>query len=542
MRNLSIFLLLGFILIPLVSSYTYNYTQEFANSTECTGTSWIANSCDLMIDGNYSTYVSVPNGEWNYLYQNYTIPDYMASASWQLLYTSCIGCDNIDCSTPVAIHSGCLNGSVLMTLMRFNGFHTTSPDFECYDWDALVWRTVWNGCPDGGCYGDQYEDAIIWNIYGSCYQEFANASESCGGSSEGYEYPLTSLLTNDGDWSTGANGGSSMMSGMVVDYIKPTGSTDDTRLIYGVDGVNNVSVRIPQSCWDYDPVHLYFSFRMYDGEIRCYDGTGTWPGMGYEVPDNYYYGQIWSWTWKSIVDGLGRNLYENGVLWVGDMCVPSWKCAGYGACQQSNTRSCIATYDENTCGFGSYHGDMSEFIQQCVSQVQSGNDVVFQSSSTNLAAVTDLMILQGNAVTPLTIDFSGNSIDFSGGLAPGVVSIINNKITINSDIAPNLDVPARITVYHVSPGYHIYKDGVECGDPNCTLISYNRYSEKLVFDVLGFSTYVIGSYNKADLSKIVIDGVGTMGASFVDIAELLVIALILFLVVGMIVKLKENFK
>jgi hypothetical protein len=222
-------------------------------------------------------------------------------------------------------------------------------------------------------------------------------------------------------------------------------------------------------------------------------------------------------------------------------CVPDWSCSEY-SCDPDNMKRCTDVVDLELCGLN-YSGDYSEFTLTCIYPVQSGNNVVFVSETSNTSNVTDLVIKQVKDKTPLLVNFSGISIDLSVGIPPGAIVIENKKITINSELMPELDVPARITVYNIGPGYHIYKDGDDCTDTaECVVVSYGKYSKVLIFDVLGFSTYVVGSYNEDDIGKIVIDGIGTAGASFVSLMDLLIISLVVLLISAFIVKAKGMFK
>jgi hypothetical protein len=55
-------------------------------------------------------------------------------------------------------------------------------------------------------------------------------------------------------------------------------------------------------------------------------------------------------------------------------------------------------------------------------------------------------------------------------------------------------------------------------------------------------TYVGNNYTKADFQAIVIDGLGTAGASFVSWIDLIVLLIVLGFIVGIFIKLGNLFK
>lgn len=72
----------------------------------------------------------------------------------------------------------------------------------------------------------------------------------------------------------------------------------------------------------------------------------------------------------------------------------------------------------------------------------------------------------------------------------GAVLISDNRACVNSLAQPGLDSPARVTLYGLPFLYpRILKDGVECFEPDCTMLLY--FGGTAVFDVTSWSCYSI---------------------------------------------------
>lgn len=219
-------------------------------------------------------------------------------------------------------------------------------------------------------------------------------------------------------------------------------------------------------------------------------------------------------------------------------CTPSWVCSQYNACGVSNTRTCYAVADLNSCG-SNYTGNGSEFTQSCVYPTPPAADIVYVTEQEDPQNVTDLVIAPTLTVTSSTpiIDFTGESVDVTNIPEPERIIVRSNFISIDTVANPELDRPATVRLTGISPGWHIYYDGsyntegtTECTAPRCTNIVYDEAQRTLTFDVSGFSTYYVGSYTKSDLPNIVVDGIGTAGASIVSWIELVITLGVLSLV------------
>jgi len=116
--------------------------------------------------------------------------------------------------------------------------------------------------------------------------------------------------------------------------------------------------------------------------------------------------------------------------------------------------------------------------------VYSGFSLI--TSAIDPKSVTDLQISKLDGT--MSIDFRGDNIDLTG-FKEQYISFGTRTVTINSAAFPNLNKPAKITMYQVQSPYKIYKDGVECPNNICSVISYS--SSRLVFSVNGFSTYEV---------------------------------------------------
>jgi len=232
-------------------------------------------------------------------------------------------------------------------------------------------------------------------------------------------------------------------------------------------------------------------------------------------------------------------------------CSPNWQCSQYNSCQTNNQITCYSVADLNSCG-DSYTGNGSEFISSCVYSTPPQSSVALVTNSSqgpsNIQNVTDLVIAPTIVVTQTTpkIDFTGESINVTAISQPEKIIVTSNLISIDVVANPELNRPARLTMTDIGPGWNIYKDDgyntkgtTLCPANVCTNIVYNEQLRTLSFDVTGFSTYFVGSYTKDDLKLVVVDGLGKAGASIVSLIELIVIALVLFLIVSFIAKWRK---
>jgi len=163
------------------------------------------------------------------------------------------------------------------------------------------------------------------------------------------------------------------------------------------------------------------------------------------------------------------------------------------------------------------------------------------TNAVNPGRVRDLVL--GNQ--RVKVDWRGRTINITR-FNESAVRIGDDFIDIDSDKFPELNQPAYITFIRVLPNYIILHNGEPCHFPTCSLVVYDPIIRTLNFRVSGFSNYSInytGNYNatydKQDLKAIVVDGVATFGASFVDNAELFVIALVLLLAASLIARYKK---
>jgi len=163
------------------------------------------------------------------------------------------------------------------------------------------------------------------------------------------------------------------------------------------------------------------------------------------------------------------------------------------------------------------------------------------TSAVNPGRVKDL-IIKGSRVK---VDFRGRTLNITR-VNESAIKIGDDFISIDSDKFPELDQPAYITFIRVLPNYVILHNGEPCRFPTCSLIVYDPIIRTLDFRVSGFSNYSINytgsynaTYNKQDLKAITVDGIATLGASFVDNAELFVIALVLLLAASLIARYKK---
>lgn len=96
------------------------------------------------------------------------------------------------------------------------------------------------------------------------------------------------------------------------------------------------------------------------------------------------------------------------------------------------------------------------------------------------------------ATNEAEIEFEG-VISASGSDLSQVIVVKPNNITINTNIDPSFNKPANLTLYNVnynSP--KILKDGADCPEPQCYILSYDSANDILRFNVTGFSSYSAG--------------------------------------------------
>ena len=148
---------------------------------------------------------------------------------------------------------------------------------------------------------------------------------------------------------------------------------------------------------------------------------------------------------------------------------------------------------------------------------------LFNSNSTNLNGVN------ASAVPNLTLSKSAGTIIFDGytDLSSGVnlntnVIISARSIYVNSTAAPMLNKPATLTLNDIPFGnVIIWRDGTVCND--CSIISLS--SNKLIFNVTGFSNYTITStskletYDDSDFASIIQNQSITFNANYTNITS-----------------------
>jgi hypothetical protein len=163
------------------------------------------------------------------------------------------------------------------------------------------------------------------------------------------------------------------------------------------------------------------------------------------------------------------------------------------------------------------------------------------TNAANPGRVRDLVIKNSR----VRVDFTGRTINMTK-FNESAIRMGDYFIDIDSHRFPELNQPAYITFIRVLPNYVILHDGELCSFPTCSLIVYDPIIKTLNFRVSGFSNYSLNytgtyvpTYNKQDLKAIIIDGIATLGASFVDVAELIVIGLVLLLLASLIARWKK---
>lgn len=73
-----------------------------------------------------------------------------------------------------------------------------------------------------------------------------------------------------------------------------------------------------------------------------------------------------------------------------------------------------------------------------------------------------------------------------------LAEIRDKKVNIHSEDYPSISKSARIKMFNVTfANPMIRRDGVDCNEPDCTIVEYNRTGRYLVFDVTGFSEYEV---------------------------------------------------
>jgi len=225
-------------------------------------------------------------------------------------------------------------------------------------------------------------------------------------------------------------------------------------------------------------------------------------------------------------------------------CVPLYECSA-GSCQQNNTVSCTVVTD-TICG-APYLYPVSSFYKVCVYPIPVSNPTIAvvtdannAASNESVQAITDLKISDAKQ-EETTVDFTGETINLTKINATTIV-VEYRRVFIDTAIIPELNKPATLKFYNIAEGWHIYKNGMECGAPTCTNIVYDKDNKVLTFDVTGFSEYTIGTYTIGDMALIVADGIGTFLASIVELLELIVLAGALFVGAYILTKAIENYK
>lgn len=162
------------------------------------------------------------------------------------------------------------------------------------------------------------------------------------------------------------------------------------------------------------------------------------------------------------------------------------------------------------------------------------------TESQDVKNIRDLIIKSSG----VQVDFTGQAIDLTGFNESAVI-IKDHFIGVDSAKFPALNRPAWLSFTGVMPSYVILKNNAPCGLPACSFVQYDGSSRILNFRVSGFSNYSINytgyipTYNKVDLNAIVIDAVGTAGASFVSVTDLVILGLILLLIVNLVGRWKR---
>ena len=178
------------------------------------------------------------------------------------------------------------------------------------DWFAISWDDrISDGCENSvDVYYNQdvpltgfkvygWNNTLISNQPGWCYQEFANESTDCGGVGTGaYAYTggwTNPLLTFDGNWSTDA-WSTGAGDYLYINYTKPLGALS-TSIWIVEDTTAQRNFTIPSSCWNYDSDKLIFraySTAAVQHSWACYNGS-----------------------WNILQAGSTSGIHEEAMLW-----------------------------------------------------------------------------------------------------------------------------------------------------------------------------------------------------------------------------------
>lgn len=163
-----------------------------------------------------------------------------------------------------------------------------------------------------------------------------------------------------------------------------------------------------------------------------------------------------------------------------------------------------------------------------------------KSDLDDISNIDDLIIASKEASA---IDYTGQVINLTGFNKPAV-QFGDKFISVDSDNYPQLDKPATLTFHNIPEQYEILRNGERCNWPRCRDVQYS--GGVLSFKVSGFSNYSIEgngtydpTYTKSDLKNIIIDGVGTLGASVVSLLDLIVMGLVLLAIFGLVQQWKK---
>jgi hypothetical protein len=177
------------------------------------------------------------------------------------------------------------------------------------------------------------------------------------------------------------------------------------------------------------------------------------------------------------------------------------------------------------------HNNMTELTSQDINKMHFG-------WSNGNGKAKGLKIHSKNYDT--NVEFS-RDVNFSR-LNPGKIIVERNRVKIDD---PELELsPANITMYGVRPNFIIYRNKQVCGS-YCTVQSFSAGT--LRFSVPRFSEYELGyngtgyiaTYDESDVKNIMIDSIGTAGASFVSVIDLVIIALVLLAISTLISKFRH---
>jgi hypothetical protein len=147
----------------------------------------------------------------------------------------------------------------------------------------------------------------------------------------------------------------------------------------------------------------------------------------------------------------------------------------------------------------------------------SGFDIKTNLTNTSLNNVTNFTLEQ-NTIGKITF---GGAIDLTNVIDIGKnIEITTRSIKVNSTALPTFNISATLEIYDVPyNNILIWKDGMIC--QTCQIISTN--DQKLIFNVSGFSTYVITStsslntWDSSDLETIYANETMSVFANYSDI-------------------------